>query len=281
MSLPYNLRQSCFTSYSNFQEFIDTKKVFCKYGKIITFGNIYQKNFQKNTSFTRKKLSKKEQKEFERTLESEATWRLNKEVLAIYHMQCEKRTNNKSTICNKYEGLKSNKHLNEAFKVMSFNAFTFDGNGTFIKLVALMIQIKEKKLQAFARLLVQRIRQIRRTDFIIITNPDLVIENFMKFSQIVSKLNYIAGSILPCSEITINILEDVHLKINYILEKMQLLHKSAVLIGKVLPMIIAMIPIKGNEEAEQIAHLIRQVFEMAHIANLNVLSFGTRSEFNA
>src|SRR5260363_242597 len=47
---------------------------------------------------------------------------------------------------------------------------------------------------------------------------------------------------------------------------------------------IAMLPTKGNEGAEQIAHLIRQVIEMSHIANVNILSFGAdgaRSEFNA
>ena len=45
-----------------------------------------------------------------------------------------------------------------------------------------------------------------------------------------------------------------------------------------------MIPIKGDEGADQIAQLIRQVIEMAHIVNLNILSFGAdgaRSEFNA
>ena len=47
---------------------------------------------------------------------------------------------------------------------------------------------------------------------------------------------------------------------------------------------VAMIPTKGNEGAVQIAHLIRQVIEMAYTANLNILSFGAdgaRSEFNA
>ena len=47
---------------------------------------------------------------------------------------------------------------------------------------------------------------------------------------------------------------------------------------------VAMIPTKGSEGAEQIANLIRQVIEMAHIANLNILSFGAdgaKSEFNA
>ena len=39
-----------FTSYSNFQEFIDTKKVLCKCGKIITLGNTYQiSNFQRHS----------------------------------------------------------------------------------------------------------------------------------------------------------------------------------------------------------------------------------------
>src|SRR6266542_3977023 len=49
-------------------------------------------------------------------------------------------------------------------------------------------------------------------------------------------------------------------------------------------MMIAMIPTKGNEGAEQIADLMRQVIEMVHITNLNILSFGAdgaRSEFNA
>ena len=49
-------------------------------------------------------------------------------------------------------------------------------------------------------------------------------------------------------------------------------------------MMVAMIPTKGNEGAEQIACLIRQIIEMAHMANLNILSFGAdgaRSEFNA
>ncbi|KAF0378095.1 hypothetical protein F8M41_012457 [Gigaspora margarita] len=55
-------------------------------------------------------------------------------------------------------------------------------------------------------------------------------------------------------------------------------------IGKVLPMMVAMLPMKGNEDAEQIACLIRQIIELSHLANLNILSFGidgTRSEFNA
>ena len=43
------------------------------------------------TPFSRKKLSKIQLKDFEKTLESEATWHLDKEAIAIYHMQCEKK----------------------------------------------------------------------------------------------------------------------------------------------------------------------------------------------
>ncbi|CAB4427077.1 unnamed protein product [Rhizophagus irregularis] len=53
----------------------------------------------------------------------------------------------------------------------------FSGDKTFAELVSLMVQIREKKMQeGFAGLSVQRIRQIRRTDSIVVINPDLVIE---------------------------------------------------------------------------------------------------------
>ena len=79
---------------------------------------LFPEKFPENASFTRKKLSKQERKEFEKALESEATWHLDKDALAVYHMQCEKKTNNKSAICNKCEELKSNKRLNEALKAV-------------------------------------------------------------------------------------------------------------------------------------------------------------------
>ena len=75
------------------------------------------------------------------------------------------------------------------------------------------------------------------------TNPDLMIENFMKFSQIVSSINwngpiivmidstklrqklvyveefnYIVRSTLPHSEMIVEVLEDIHPKINHIME---------------------------------------------------------------
>ncbi|CAG8640493.1 1845_t:CDS:2, partial [Dentiscutata heterogama] len=78
---------------------------------------------------------------------------------------------------------------------------------------------------------------------------------------------------------TIETLEDIYPKIDYILKKNAIATqvRSIVLkipIEKILPIMIAMLPTKGNKGAEQIAHLIRQVIEMSHIANLNILSFG-------
>lgn len=82
---------------------------------------LFPEKFSENVSFSRKKLGNKERREFEKALESEATWRLDREALAVYHMQCKTKTNNISAICNKCEQLKSNKHLNEALKAVSFN----------------------------------------------------------------------------------------------------------------------------------------------------------------
>ncbi|CAI2195895.1 3727_t:CDS:2, partial [Funneliformis geosporum] len=157
--------------------------------------------------------------------------------------------------------------------------------------------------KAFAGLSIQRIRRVRRIDSIIITNPDLVIENFMKFSQIVSninwngpiivitgstklrqklvyaeELNYIARSTLPHSEMTVKVIENIHPRINHIIKSEAIATQICCIalkvpIAKVLPMMVAIIPTKGNKGAEQIAHLIRQVIEMTYKANLNILSF--------
>ncbi|GET01538.1 hypothetical protein GLOIN_2v1471637 [Rhizophagus clarus] len=204
---------------------------------------LFPKKFLEKTPFSRKKLSKIQLKEFEKTLESEATWHLDKEAIAIYHMQCEKKTKNRNAICDKCEELRSNKRLNEALKVdKSLTGLRYSEHLLhFFSLLSESSREYEIFRKAFAGLSVQRIQQIRRTDSIIITNPDLALENFMKFSQIIP-------------------------------------------IGKVPPMMIVMILTKGNKRAEQIAYLIRQVIEMSHIVNLNILSFGAdgaRSEFNA
>ncbi|CAI2166108.1 17729_t:CDS:10 [Funneliformis geosporum] len=338
MSLPYDSRQSRFTSYLNFQKFIDTKKVLCKCGKIISLGNTYQiSNFQRhfqsnnctyrtnnqpsiNVFFSKSKPggnkdngekndSEENRKrctfmcqglcdleyinyiinspasfgsgkrpeireEFERELKSEATWHLDKEVLAGQAIS----SIVKFTLCHYYNepllkllknsnlwqilASTSNENNDAEFwtKLAQFGlSGAFDGDVYYLK-AAVNMKFLEKLLLDF--------QQIRKTDSIIITNPDLVIENFIKFSQIKSKLNYIAGSILPHSETTIEVLEDVYPKINYILEKNAIATQVRdialkVPIGKVPPMMVAMIPTKGNEEAEQIA------------------SDGARSEFNA
>ncbi|CAJ0643399.1 2256_t:CDS:2 [Entrophospora sp. SA101] len=84
----------------------------------------------------------------------------------------------------------------------------------------------------------------------------------MKFAELVSSinwngpiidLNYITGSTLPHDETTISSIDDIHPKINYILQN------DAVPIGKIPPMIVAMLPTKGDESADQISNLLREL----------------------
>ncbi|CAG8499034.1 10749_t:CDS:2 [Rhizophagus irregularis] len=87
------------------------------------------------------------------------------------------------------------------------------------------------------------------------------------------ELNHIADLLetLPHSETTIAVLDDVHQKINHIRENDAIATQVRgialkIPIGKVASMIVAMIPTRGDEGADQIAHLIcyDQLFELAH-----------------
>ncbi|KAF0501634.1 hypothetical protein F8M41_019958 [Gigaspora margarita] len=238
----------------------------------------------------KKKLNNKEQKEFERALESEATWHLDKEILAAYHMQYEK--NNKNAICNKNKELRSNKRLNEALKAKRATSSTVKFTLHYYYNEPLLKLIKNSNL-----------RQIWTS-----TNNNSNEEFWIKLAQfglngafnsdstftelvalISGEINYISGSTLPYSSTSIETLENIYPKINYIFENIAVVIqvRGIVLkipIEKVPPIMVAMLPMKGNEDVEQIAYLIRQIIELSHLANLNILSIGadsTRSEFNA
>ncbi|CAB4473626.1 unnamed protein product [Rhizophagus irregularis] len=79
----------------------------------------------------------------------------------------------------------------------------FSGDKTFAELVSLMVQIREKRNAG----------QIRRTDSIVVTNPDLSWHILRNYEKLVSaeKPNHIAGSTLPHSETTITVLDDAPL----------------------------------------------------------------------
>ncbi|UZO06006.1 uncharacterized protein OCT59_026342 [Rhizophagus irregularis] len=79
------------------------------------------------------------------------------------------------------------------------------------------------------------------------------------------ELNHIADLLetLPHSETTIAVLDDVHQKINHIRENDAIATQVRgialkIPIGKVASMIVAMIPTRGDEGADQIAHLTHQ-----------------------
>ncbi|CAJ0762090.1 6279_t:CDS:10, partial [Entrophospora sp. SA101] len=121
--------------------------------------------------------------------------------------------------------------------------------------------------KAFSGLSIQRIRQIRKTDSSAVTNPDLILDNFMKFAELVKKLvysedlNYITGSTLPHDETTISSIDDIHPKINYILQNDAVATQVRAIalkvpIGKIPPMIVAMLPTKDGAKSEFNAQLI-------------------------
>ncbi|UZO03269.1 uncharacterized protein OCT59_023677 [Rhizophagus irregularis] len=59
---------------------------------------------------------------------------------------------------------------------------------------------------------------------------------------------------------------------------------SNIPVGKIPPIQIAILRIKGNESAEQIFSILQTVLDYAHKSNINIFSMradGARSEFNA
>ncbi|CAG8848396.1 3616_t:CDS:2, partial [Gigaspora margarita] len=132
-----------------------------------------------------KKLNNKEQKEFKRALESEATWHLNKEILAA--------TSSTIKFTPHYY---YNEPLLKLLKNPNLRQIWASTNNN-----TLMVQIKEKKFQG------KNLKGLQYSEHLI---------HF--FSLLSEKLNYISGSTLPHSSTSIETLEDIYLKINYILE---------------------------------------------------------------
>ncbi|CAB4439121.1 unnamed protein product [Rhizophagus irregularis] len=168
--------------------------------------------------------------------------------------------------------------------------------------------------KALGGMSIQRICQIRASNTELITDPNLVLDNVTKFACIAKELKwegpillmtdctkihsklvysqelgYITGSTLPSSEVSVSDINDIHEKIRNIYENDALVTQVRVIvfkipIGKIPPMVIAILPTKGDESAEQIFNILCTVLDFAHQNNLNILSMGAdgaRSEFNA
>ncbi|PKC63154.1 hypothetical protein RhiirA1_464123 [Rhizophagus irregularis] len=289
MSLPYDSRQSRFTSFDNFQKFVSTKKVLCKCDKTVSLENDEENRNDEgsNDERNRKRIAVRCQglcdlEHINYSINSPASFGGGKKS---------QKTTNESSLCNKCEELNGNKRLGEALKaeratsstvkfihrhyykqplsellkisnLRQFLAATnsksddaefwikvaqfglsgaFSGDKTFAELVSLMVQIREKRNAG----------QIRRTDSIVVTNPDLSWHILRNYEKLVSaeKPNHIAGE----NDATATQVRGIASKIP---------------IGKVAPMIVAMISTKGDEGADQIAHL-------------NSSTDDARSEFNA
>ncbi|CAI2179616.1 3303_t:CDS:2, partial [Funneliformis geosporum] len=122
-------------------------------------------------------------------------------------------------------------------------------------------EIFHKKLGGMS---IQRICQIRASNPELITNPNLIIENVMRFACLMKELKW-EGPILLMTDCT-------------------KICSKLIPIGKIPPVVIDILPTKGDESAEQIFNILRIVLDFAYQSNINILSMGTdgtRSEFNA
>ncbi|PKC57828.1 hypothetical protein RhiirA1_401104 [Rhizophagus irregularis] len=177
----------------------------------------------------------------------------------------------------------------------------FSGEKTFTELASLMLQIKKKEDSGVS------LKEL-------ITDSNLVLENITKFACIAKELKwkgpvllmtdctkirpklvysqelgYITGSTLSPSEVSISNINDIYTKVRYIYEKNAIATQVRVItlkipIGKIPPMVIAILPTKGDETAEKIFNILHLVLDFAQQSNINILSIGAngvRSEFNA
>ncbi|GBC05191.1 hypothetical protein RclHR1_00610003 [Rhizophagus clarus] len=195
------------------------------------------------------------------------------------------------------KGLRYSEHLTHFFSLLSESSREYE--------------VFRKELGGMS---IQRIRQIRASNTELITDPNLVLDNVTKFACIAKELKwegpillmtdctkirsklvysqelgYITGSTLPSSEVSVSDINDIHEKIRNIYENNALATQVRVIvlkipIGKIPPIVIAILPTKGDESAEQIFNILCTVLDFARQNNLNILSMGAdgaRSEFNA
>ncbi|EXX57030.1 hypothetical protein RirG_210800 [Rhizophagus irregularis DAOM 197198w] len=222
----------------------------------------------------------------------------------------------------------------------------FKGEKTFQELVSLMIQIQEKKLrnkkttglrysehlkqffsllsessreyeifrQMFAGMSVRSIRYLRAKEVDVVTNPELIYENILKFSQLIKALNWngpvvgmtdctkirpkltysdelggIVGSTLKLSETSVQTYDDIHNVINYIKQKKAIATQVKVIvlkipIEKIPPLVISMLPTNGGSNTAEIYDLLMNVITMSQDAGVNLVSLGSDGapvEYNA
>ncbi|CAB5202454.1 unnamed protein product [Rhizophagus irregularis] len=195
------------------------------------------------------------------------------------------------------KGLRYSEHLTHFFSLLSESSREY--------------KIFRKTLGGMS---IQRIRQIRASNTELITDSNLVLENITKFACIAKELKwkgpvllmtdctkirpklvysqelgYITGSTLSPSEVSISNINDIYTKVRYIYEKNAIATQVRVItlkipIGKIPPMVIAILPTKGDETAEKIFNILHLVLDFAQQSNINILSIGAngvRSEFNA
>ncbi|RGB33934.1 hypothetical protein C1646_761120 [Rhizophagus diaphanus] len=260
--------------------------------------------------------------EFNTTLQATFLWKIDQfEEEVIRSVKCTVMTTNLLGLYGECIDLKKNSRLKDALKStkeeagISMKGLRYSEHLThFFSLLSESSREYEVFRKAFGEMSIQKIHQICASNTELITDPNLVLDNMIKFACIAKELKwegpillmsdytkirsklvysqelgYITRSILPSSEVSVSDINDIHKKICNIYENDALVTQVWVIvlkipIGKITPMVIAILPTKGNESAEQIFNILCTVLDFAHKNNLNILSMGAngaRSEFNA
>ncbi|PKY28443.1 hypothetical protein RhiirB3_391046 [Rhizophagus irregularis] len=261
---------------------------------------LFPEKFPQDTPFCRKKLNKDQIQEFNTALQATATWKVDQFEGVIRSAKCEIMTTKLSDLWNCIIVNKDDTAMWASLAQMGMNG-AFSGEKTFTELASLMLQIKKKEDSGVS------LKEL-------ITDSNLVLENITKFACIAKELKwkgpvllmtdctkirpklvysqelgYITGSTLSPSEVSISNINDIYTKVRYIYEKNAIATQVRVItlkipIGKIPPMVIAILPTKGDETAEKIFNILHLVLDFAQQSNINILSIGAngvRSEFNA
>ncbi|GBB90981.1 hypothetical protein RclHR1_18060001, partial [Rhizophagus clarus] len=166
----------------------------------------------------------------------------------------------------------------------------------------------------FVRMDLRSIRYLRTKDEDKLTNPNLVYENVARFARAMNALNWngpvvaitdctkvrskltysqelgcIVRSTMSFEESHVDTYSDIHEIINNIRENNEIASQVRCIllkipITRIPPVVITLLPTKGNDTANEIYNLLYELIKMTIQANLKLISIasdGAASEFNA
>ncbi|GES86852.1 hypothetical protein RCL_jg20763.t1 [Rhizophagus clarus] len=217
-------------------------------------------------------------------LRAHATWILDKTTISVRSKECENFTIRKSGICDNCDKLRRNNRLIKAINKTTGLRYS-EHLKQFFSLLSKSSREYEIFRQMLAGISIRSIRYLRAKEVDVVTNLELVYEN-LTYSD---ELGGIVGSTLKSSEIPVQTYDDIHNVINYIKQQKAIATQVRVIllkipIEKIPPLVISMLPTKGESNAAEIYDLLMNIIIMSRDAGVNLVSLGSDGapvEYNA